>query len=412
MIHHGFNELVANGGFRAFLCTQFLGALNNNIYRTIVTLTALHVNRGKYVSLVLGIFVLPALLFSGYAGHLADVISKRRVLIGAKLFEVLVVGLAFTALTSGSIAAMLVTVFLAGIQSTLFSPAKYGIVPEILAETQLSRANALLEMTTFLAIVLGQACGAFLFSAWKAESWKMGIVLLAVALVGLIASLGINNVPPSGAKHRFYLGPFTEIATGTRTLVQDRMLLFSAAGVCYFWFFAAVVQPALGYFGTAVLRATDIRLGFLWTFLAIGLAGGNLLAGRLSGNRVEMRLASLGAAGMGIFVTALCLLGGSYVAAVGAILLLALASGVYVVPLYTCIQQRADPCEKGRVIATTNFYQTLGMILASGAVWYFHDHQGFSASAIFLCLGLLTAVLTGCVLLAAPQFRILRSRPA
>ena len=129
MAHGGFKDVLRNGGFRAFLWTQFFGAFNDNVYRAIVALRALHEQNGKYASLVIGIFVLPSLLFSGYAGHLADVFSKRRVLIAVKLYEILVMGMGLWAFHSGRIEWMLLVVFLMGLHAAIFSPAKYGIVP-------------------------------------------------------------------------------------------------------------------------------------------------------------------------------------------------------------------------------------------------------------------------------------------
>jgi acyl-[acyl-carrier-protein]-phospholipid O-acyltransferase/long-chain-fatty-acid--[acyl-carrier-protein] ligase len=153
---------------------------------------------GEYVSLSMAVFVIPFLLFSGYSGHLADSVSKRTVLISVKVFEVFVMGLAFAVFFSTRMELMLVVLFLMALHSTIFSPAKYGIVPEMLPDKELSRANALLEMSTFVAIVLGTSIGSFLFTAWKDEAWKIALVLLAVSVAGLLTSFKITRVISSG----------------------------------------------------------------------------------------------------------------------------------------------------------------------------------------------------------------------
>src|SRR5207302_8595379 len=138
------------------------------------------------------VFVLPFLLFSGYSGHLADAISKRTVLISVKVFEIAVMTLALAAFFSTRMELMLLVLFLMALHSTIFSPAKYGIVPEMLPDKELSRANALLEMSTFVAIILGTSIGTFLFTIWKDEPWKMGLAMIAVAAAGFAGSFGIT----------------------------------------------------------------------------------------------------------------------------------------------------------------------------------------------------------------------------
>jgi acyl-[acyl-carrier-protein]-phospholipid O-acyltransferase/long-chain-fatty-acid--[acyl-carrier-protein] ligase len=141
MAHSGFSNVLKNGGFQAFLWTQFLGAFNDSVYQTIVGLHVYNVNPA-YVPLVPAVFTLPSLLFSGYSGHLADLVSKRRVLIGVKLFEIAIMLFGLTTLLAGWTEGMLLVVFLMGLHATIFSPAKYGIVPEMLGDRDLSRGNA------------------------------------------------------------------------------------------------------------------------------------------------------------------------------------------------------------------------------------------------------------------------------
>src|SRR5215471_1763140 len=221
MAHSGFGNILKNGGFQAFLWTQFLGAFNDSVYQTIV---ALHVGktRPEFVPFVLAVFTLPSLLFSGYAGHLADVVSKRTVLMSVKFFEIAIMLFGLSCMYTGWVEGELGVVFLMGLHAAIFSPAKYGIVPEILGDRDLSRGNAVLEMSTFVSIVLGIAGGGALFAVWSATPYRMGFVTLAVSVLGVMASFGITKVRPSGAKEAFQWNPFGEIVGSTRHLWSDR----------------------------------------------------------------------------------------------------------------------------------------------------------------------------------------------
>src|SRR5437867_2439311 len=198
-------DLLKSGGFQAFLWTQFLGAFNDNVFKIVVSMLAVDLATRSgvgsgYLSLVGAVFILPFFLFSGYSGHLADVFSKRTVLIVTKSFEILAMGLGLFALLSGRIEYLLGVLFLMALHSTFFSPAKYGILPEMLPDKDLSRANGLLEMSTFLAIILGTSLGSFLIASWKNRPELIGLVLIVIAVGGTLASLRITRVPPSGAR--------------------------------------------------------------------------------------------------------------------------------------------------------------------------------------------------------------------
>jgi len=226
MAHSGFQDLLKHSGFLTFLWTQFLGAFNDS--QTIVGLRVLDFQSGVYVPLIPSIFTLPSLPFSGYSGHLADLSSKRRVMIWVKAFEVAIMAFGLTALFSDWIYGLLLVVFLRGPHAAVFSPAKYGVVLEMLPDRDLSRGNALLEMSTFLAVVLGIATGGVLFPEWKTAAWRIG---LALSGIGFFNSLRIPTVAPSGAKQPFRFNPFSEIGVSTRHLLADKPLWLAVAGV-------------------------------------------------------------------------------------------------------------------------------------------------------------------------------------
>jgi len=403
MAHSGFGNVLKTSGFRPFLWTQFLGAFNDSVYQTIV---ALHVGDANpaYVPLVPAVFTLPSLLFSGYAGHLADLVSKRKVLISVKMFEIGIMLFGLWTLLAGWTEGMLSVVFLMGLHAAIFSPAKYGIVPEILGDRDLSRGNALLEMSTFVSIVLGIAGGGALFAVWKATPWRIGLVTLVVSGVGLATSFRITRVPASGAKQRFLWNPFGEIAGSTRHLLHDRPLWLAVLGIAYFWFAGVLLKTDLQYFGKEVLHSSDNGVSVLWALLAIGIGAGNLLAGRLSGDKVELGLVPLGALLMSVSAIATMAARHSFPLATAGVVMMALASGLFVVPLYAYVQQRSDRKEKGRVVAANNFYQTIGMLVASGLMSLCHTTLHLGADTILLGFGFSLALVAAYILTVVPEF--------
>ena len=408
-MQHGFGDLLKKGGFQAFLWTQFLGAFNDNLYKIVVSMRAVQISAasgGLYLSLAGAVFVAPFLLFSGYSGHLADAVSKRTVLISVKVFEIAVMLLGLAVFFSTRVELMLIVLFLMAVHSTIFSPAKYGIVPEMLGDEDLSRANALLEMSTFVAIVLGTALGSLMFAAWKGEPWKMGLVMVAVALAGFTVSLRIGRVPAAGSTAPFQRNPFAEVITGTKHLLADRALWLTVLGISYFWFLGMLLQLDLLLFAHEVLHVDDLRTGLMVTCLAVGIGAGSMLAGKLSGDKVELGLVPLGSVLMAVFSVLLYAARGSYGWSVGMLALLGLSSGLFIVPLNAFLQQRAEAHEKGRLIATNNFHNTIGMLLAAGVLWLMHDRLHIGSDKLILIFGLATIGATAYIVSVVPDFLI------
>lgn len=406
-----YTDTLKHPGFKPFLWTQFLGALNDNIYKIVVSLVAVDAGLNGsavsgHLSLVGAIFILPFFLFSGYAGHLADVFSKRTVLVVTKVFEIVVMALGIFALLSQRLDFMLAILFLMALQSTFFSPAKYGIVPEMLPDRDLSRANGLLEMSTFLAIILGTSVGSALLFLWGGRLEWIGIILTAIAAAGTLASLGIPRVPPSGAQKPLSLNPWAEIGSGIKRLRRDRVLWLTVIGISHFWFLGALLQMGMILYGKELMALEDIWIGILGAFLAIGIGLGSVLAGRLSGDKVELGLVPLGSIGIAIFSVVLSSLSRSYIQVAAALLLLGLSGGLFIVPLNALLQQRSGREEKGQLIATNNFLNTVGVLLASGVLWLLRDLLGLLPDRILLALGLFTFGATAYVLAILPEASI------
>ncbi|MGH6929067.1 MAG: MFS transporter, partial [Dongiaceae bacterium] len=410
--HGSYTGLLRIRGFAPLLAAAALGALNDNLYKIVVVLMAVNLGAGAgdtdYLALAGALFVLPYLLFSGYAGWVADAFNKRTVLIVTKSFEIVVMLAAFAALSSGNLEFMLAVIFLTALQATFFSPSHYGILPELLPEKELSRANGLDELCIFIAIILGTTGGAAIYGFWQDQVQLIALVLIAIATVGTVASLGIGRVPSPAASRPFVLFPWSEVYKGLQRFGQDRALRLTVLGISYFWFLGALLQLGVILFGKEALGLGDARAGLLQAAIAVGVGVGSAVAGRLSGDKVELGLVPIGSVGIGISALLLAWSPPSFGLALASLVLLGLAGGLFVVPLNANLQQRAPADERGRLLGTTNFLNMLGVLLASGALWLFSSDQalGLSPEEMVLVIGLITFVVTVYVLWLLSDFVI------
>jgi acyl-[acyl-carrier-protein]-phospholipid O-acyltransferase/long-chain-fatty-acid--[acyl-carrier-protein] ligase len=410
MTAHSYRDTLARRGLQPFLWTQFLGAFNDNLFKIVVSMLAVHAaspdNAGRQLSLVGIVFILPFLLFSGYAGQLADVYSKRSVLVITKSLEIVAAALGLFAFATGRLELTYAVLFLIAVQATFFSPAKYGILPEILPDRDLSRANGVLEMSTFVAIVAGTAIGSFLFDALRYQLWIVGVVVLAVAIAGTVVSLWIPAVTPAAPSARIARNPFGEIVAGVARLRGSRVLWLTVAGISYFWFLGALLQLVMILFGTEVMRLSDTWTGILTTFAAVGIAAGSLAAGRLSGDKVELGLVPIGSLGMGLFAVLLSQSAHSFALAAFSLTMVGFFAGLFAVPLNALLQQKSGDAEKGRLMATNNFLNMAAIVGASAVLWIARDLAGLGADRIILIFGVLTVLASVYVLSVVPEFLV------
>lgn len=385
-------QLLRNGGFTAFLWTQFLGAFNDNLYKISVSLLTVMLiadqrQNTNYLAAAGFLFVLPFVLFSGYAGQLADRFNKRSVLIVTKLLEVPAMLLGLWAFQINDPAWMLAVVFLMALQSTFFSPAKYGILPEMLPLRDMARANGLLEMTTFVAIILGTTVAGFLFEAWKPDMWKLSATMIAIAAAGSICSFGIGRVRTPRQPEPFSWNPAREVWLGTKEMLHDRVLLLTITGISFFWFLGTLLQMDLLLFAKDTMQMSESGAGILIAGLAIGIAAGSILAGRISGDHIEMGLVAPGCLGMGISALAVVWAAPHFGLTLSALVSLGLFSGFFIVPLNALLQHHPGEDEKGRAMGTNNFFNGVAMLLAAVVFWLLTNPIGWSAAQVITIAG-------------------------
>jgi acyl-[acyl-carrier-protein]-phospholipid O-acyltransferase/long-chain-fatty-acid--[acyl-carrier-protein] ligase len=305
-VEPGAGRIAANdspkgrAGFWSLIATQFQGAFSDNALKNLVIFLILgmsfpHEMRNRLISMVGIIFAVPFLLFSLAGGFLADRYSKRLVTIWTKYLEIAVMILALAGLALTSLPLQFAAIFLVCTQAALFGASKYGLLPELLPEPDLSWGNGILELGTFVAALTGTMAGAFLADAFAGRQVWSGIVLLAVSLAGLVTSYTISRVPAADAAKTFVRNPFADLRAQMRVIRDDRLLTLAVMGNAYFWYLAALIVLVVVVYGTEVLGLTAIRTSYLQAAMALGIGAGSVAAGYASGKHIEYGFVPLGA---------------------------------------------------------------------------------------------------------------------
>ncbi|MBD3246688.1 MAG: MFS transporter [Candidatus Omnitrophica bacterium] len=394
-------------GFKALLATQFLGAFNDNAFKLVVSLLAVNVfvntsGGTEYLSLPTAMFILPFLLFSTYAGFLADRIGKYKVIIATKFLEFIVMGLGFWALSSVSLPAILVVLFLMGMQSTVFSPAKYGILPEILAKNDLSEGNGAIQLWTYLAVIFGTAFGGVIYSLTKQHPATAAFIFMGVSLLGIVTSFFVTRVAPSGSRRKFTFNFPVEIYRNIKMIRGEKAVLTGIIALVYFSLLAAIFQLNILLYARKIMGVSEISTGFLLTVLALGVGIGSIAAGKVSEQKIEFGLVPLGALGLSVFSLTLGFTYSSFLVTAVCLWLLGVSAGFYIIPLNTYVQQQSPRQRRGQVLATLNFFSFFAILCGTGIIYVLREWAGLNAAHIFLVSGIGTVAATGYILKALP----------
>ncbi len=395
-------------GFWSLFLTQFQGAFSDNVLKNLVIFMLISLDvtvteKHKIGELVGALFSLPFILFSMAGGFLADRFSKRTVSIGVKVFEIGVMLAALSGLYLHQLPLLLSCVFLMGMHSAFFGPSKYGLLPELLPEHRLSWGNGLLELGTFMAIILGTVAAAFLSTHFRAQPAWSGVFLMLLAGLGLATSLGISRVPAAAPLKKFQPNFPAEVWRQVGATRRDRPLFLSLLGNTYFNFIGALLLLNLFFYGSFVLGLDEIGIGKLNVALALGIGLGSVAAGYLSGGKIEYGLVPLGATGLAVMSASLAVSGLTVNGALVCLALLGVAGGFFIVPVAALLQHRPDPDKKGEVLATANLLSFVGVFLASGAHYLLAQVWDFSPRQIFLTSGVLTLVAAIYVVVLLPD---------
>jgi len=399
----------------AFLATQFLGAFNDNAYRFTLLAVILASTQDPQEGRLLGwaqlLFALPFVIFSTWAGSLADRMSKSRLIVYAKAAEILVMGLGLAAFARGDMGVLLGVLFLMTTQSTFFGPAKYGYVAETVPEGSLGHVNGLVQLTTNLAIVGGQIAGGRIYEAYSDRLAQGALWFVGIAALGTLTSCFVRRVPASRPASRVWTNPLRELAAVWSSVRAHRTLLYAMLGIGHFWMVTAVLQIDLMAFGTEEFGLGPAHAAVLMGVAVIGIGAGSALAGRLSRGRVELGLVPLGALTLSLGILALALvpplplpfgpapesglwgrlLRGGLLLPFAVTFAMGVAGGLFIVPLMALVQWHAPEREKGRYLAFGNLVSFVGIGLASAFLWLPREvglslrHQLVVAAALSLC---------------------------
>jgi acyl-[acyl-carrier-protein]-phospholipid O-acyltransferase/long-chain-fatty-acid--[acyl-carrier-protein] ligase len=410
--------LFRDHSFWGMTATQFLGAFNDNLFKQLMLLLAIPVGAAASLKvdeqgLATMIFSLPFVLFSGVAGYLSDRYSKRTVIVLCKAAEIgiMLLGMiGFLAYGATGYRGLLVVLFLMGTHSAFFGPGKYGILPELFRAGDLPRANGVILMSTFLAIIFGTASAGFLGDLLHdpagqrdpSRLWIGSLACIGIAICGTLTSLLVRPVPAAVPNLQFEPSNVLIPPDTRRLLAADRPLLAALIVSCMFWLVSGVAMQAVNSLGMTQLGVGERRTSLLTAVIGLGIAVGAVLAGRLSRGKADFRLVTWGGWGMvvGMAVMAISLPAGGgqfrhllgYLGSYPVLAFLGMSAGMFAIPVQVFIQTRPPEDQKGRMIAVMNLTNFVA-ILFSGAIYMAFDRliqtAGWPRSVLFALNGLL-----------------------
>jgi 1-acyl-sn-glycerol-3-phosphate acyltransferase len=424
---HSQFQLLRERRFAPFFWTQFLGAGNDNVYKNALvifvafqaaTVTAMSSN--DLVNIAAAVFIAPFVLFSATAGQIADKFEKSRLIRFVKLFEIGIMVIGAWGFYRRDLVLLFLALGLMGVHSTLFGPVKYAILPQHLKPNELIGGNGLVEMGTFVAILLGEIVGGLVIAIKPNGPLLAGAVAITIAIAGYLVSRGIPLTPAVAPELKINWNPFTETARNLRFAYGNRVVWLSMLGISWFWFYGATYLTQFANFTKDVLGGDEHVATLLLAIFSVGIGIGSLLCERLSGHKVELGLVPFGSIGLSVFAVDLYfaseglsptgLSGIDGFLAVGAhwrvaadLVLLGMFGGFYIVPLYALIQERSAPSHRSRIIAANNILNALFMVASAGIALGLLK-AGLSIPGLFLATGLMNAIVALYIYTLVPEF--------
>ncbi len=411
--------LMREQRFRPFFFTQFLGAFNDNVFKTsLITLVAFHavslttIDGTTLVTLLPGLFILPFFLFSATAGQLADKFEKSQIIRIVKVFEIGIMLFASAGFFLHNIGLLAAALFMMGMHSTIFGPVKYAYLPQHLRENELVGGNGMVEMGSFLAILLGQVLGAWL-ATQSSHEIMTSIAILGIAALGYWTSRGVPNSPAAAPTLKINWNPVTETYRTIQFIWQHQTIWLAIIAISWFWFYGATLLAQFPNFAKSVLHGDESVFILLLSIFSLGIGIGSLMCEKLSKGKVELGLVLFGAIGLTLFGADLYWSSTSiheslnnkdffdyatfvakhhdaqghliftYWRLLADIALIGVFGGLYIVPLYAHIQARAEKSHQSRIIAANNILNALFMVVSAVfSVWVFK--LGLNIPQLFL----------------------------
>jgi len=384
--------LLKHNRFLPIFCTQFLGALNDNVFKNaIVILIAFSLadrigaNASILVIVAAGIFILPFFLFSATAGQLADKFEKSMLIRRIKIAEIIIMLTGSVGFYFMSAPILLTVLFFMGTQSTLFGPLKYSILPQHLSEDELLGGNGMIQMGTYLAILLGTIIGGVVIAINPNGGLYVSMVIVFLATVGWLASRSIPEAAAPEPLLHINWNIITEIGKMLRFSREDKTVFWAIIGISWFWFYGATFLSLVPTYTRDVLFADERIATLMLTAFSIGIGTGSLMCEKLSHKHINLGLVPIGAIGLTCFATDLSFISlpdmnlaeGELMTAgmflqhfnhwhvLLDLIMIGLSGGLYMVPLYALVQQKSNPCHRSRIIAANNIINALFMVVSA-----------------------------------------------
>ena len=424
-------QLLKQRRFAPFFWTQFLGAGNDNIFKFAFTVLATYhaaewggLDSKLAGPIIGGLFIVPFMLFSATAGQLADKYDKASLARWVKNLEIVFMLVIAGGFIWQSALLLFVGVFLMGCHSTLFGPVKFAYLPQHLSDSELTGGNGMVEMGTFVAILLGTMLGGTLVAIPGIGPTYVGVTSLVIAAVGRVAAQFIPASPAPVPDLKVNWNPFTETFANLKIAGQSRTVFLSLIGISWLWFFGSIFLTSFTGFSKDVLSGNEQVVTLLLALFSIGIGLGCMLCEKMSGHRVEIGLVPFGSIGMTIFAIDLyfasrglkvqALTGAvafvtdsahwhTHLRVMADLFLLAMFSGFYSVPLYALMQSRTEPAYRARIVAANNILNAIFMVIASlmaAAIL----HGGLSLPELYLVVGIMNAAVAVFIYKMVPEF--------
>jgi acyl-[acyl-carrier-protein]-phospholipid O-acyltransferase/long-chain-fatty-acid--[acyl-carrier-protein] ligase len=395
----------ATGWQRGFWClmgTQFQNAFSDNALKQLIILVLLasaaasagDAEQDRLVSLVTAVFSAPFILFAMLGGWLADRNSKQSVMTSVKVAEMGIMAFAALALSVENLTLKLCAIFLMGCHSAIFAPSKYGILPEILPHEKLSWGNGILELLTFLGVILGTVAAGIFSDVFKGREWIAGPILMVIAFFGWLLSRRITPVPAADPTCPVRINPVTDLWRQLRIMKQDRDLWRACWGNTGFYFISALVMMNVVVFGKSVLNLTGFQNSMMNVALALGIGFGSVVAGYASRGHIEYRLVPIGALGLALSTVPMGMEGVSADTFRICMATLGFSAGLFIVPIVSVIQHRPSPESKGAVQGTVSSLSFIGIMAAAGVQWIARETFHITSGQVFWVCGV-SAIICG-----------------
>ena len=409
--------------------TQFSGAFNDNVFKNALVIliayksfTLLGLSPELMVALCGAVFILPFFLFSAMAGQISDKYPKHKLMVIIKTWEIFVMIIGASGFLFENIHILMTSLFLMGLQSTFFGPVKYSILPELIENDELINANALVEMGTFIAILVGTILGGVLIGMEEVGVKYVSIVVIILAIIGTLFSMKVKKLAPTNPSLKLNIGlikPTYEIIKITK---EVKSVWLAVLGISWFWLVGAVLLSIFPVYVKNILNGPESVVTLFLALFSIGVALGSIICEKMSRGHLELGLVPIGSIGMTVFLVDLFLIGKpsfvneSTVTSIQMILgefsgirllfdllMFSVFSGFFTVPLYTFIQDRGKSETLSRVIAGNNIMNALFMVGGSVMLMVIFA-VGLSSIEVFLILAILNCIVALYIYLVLPEF--------